>query len=138
MRPLKQRLAPLLGQAGRYQQHRRGSTEQGGVELGLVDDEVLVEDRQRDAALTSRADEAVVPSEVVLVSQDAQRCSTVLLVRQGYHVCLPFLLDPSLGRAATLELGNDAGVALQQGLAQRGLRGAQLFQLQMLVGNDLL
>ena len=39
---VKELLATGLGKAGGYQQDGRGSAEGGGIELGLVDDEVLV------------------------------------------------------------------------------------------------
>ena len=41
----------------------------------------------------------------------------------------PSFLDPALRGRAALELGDDAGLALEQGLAQRGLLRAKLLQL---------
>ena len=120
---LQQRGTLLHAQAGGDEQYGRGSAEVGGVELCLVDDEVLIEDGQGDTALAGRADELVGAAEVMLVGEDAQGGSAVLLIAQRNLVGAAFFLDPALRGRAPLELGDDARLALEQGGAQGGASG---------------
>ena len=138
MRPAHQCPKLLLRETSRDKQHCRCSAEQGLVELHFVNDKVLVEDGDGYAALPRHSDEVVVTAEILAVGEDAQGGGAVLLIAQGNQVCPTLFLDPPFRRRATFELGEDACVALEQGLAQRGLRAAHVSQLLALGGNYLL
>ena len=95
MRLIHQHSARLFRQAGGDEQHGRSATEGGSIELGLVDDEVLVEDGKGDAGATGGANKIVTTSKIVLVGEDAQGCGTVLLVRQRDDVGTSIFLNPA-------------------------------------------
>ena len=82
------------------------------MELGLIDDEVLVEDGERDSALASLTDKVVVSAEEMFVGKDAQGGGTVLLVRQWNNVGTSVFLNPAFRGRTAFELSDDAGVAL--------------------------
>ena len=57
--------------------------------------------------MTGNADKLILASEIVLVGQDREGGSTMLLIAQRNLLSLAFLLDPALRGRLTLELGND-------------------------------
>ena len=76
--------ALLPPQASGYQQHRGGSAKASHKKLVGVDDEVLVEDRQRDSRLSNLYDMLRTTAKIGLVGQHAQRGCPVALILQGY------------------------------------------------------
>ena len=57
--------------------------------------------------MTGNADKLILAPEIVLVGQDGEGGSTMLLIAQGNLLSLTFLFDPTLRGRLTLELGND-------------------------------
>jgi hypothetical protein len=65
-------------------------------QLVLVDNEILVEHWDVHTTTTGCADKVIAAAKVLLIGQDAQCSSTVLLVAQGDDVGLALLFNPAL------------------------------------------
>ena len=112
MRLIHQRSTHLFRQAGSNEQYGTGTAEDGGIKLGLVDDEVLVEDGEGDTTPTSLTDKVVVSAKILFVGKDAQGGGTVLLVRQRNDIGTSVFLNPAFRGRTAFELSDDAGIAL--------------------------
>ena len=75
-----QSLAILFAQTCGDEQYGRCSTEGSGIELCLVDDEVLIEDGQRDTTLTSLTDIIIAATKILFVCKYAESSCTILLI----------------------------------------------------------
>ena len=93
---MKQTAALSQRQVGSYQQNRRSTTQARLEQLILIDDEVLVEHWDVHATLTGNTNIIVATAKIFLIGQNAQCCSTVLLIAQGDYVWLALLFNPSI------------------------------------------
>ena len=83
-------------EVGGNEEHCRGTAGTSLKQLVLVDNEILVKDRQCHTCLSGCTDETIPATEIFLVSQYAYSCRSVLLVGEGYLLSLSILLYPAL------------------------------------------
>ena len=57
--------------------------------------------------MSRHADELILAAEKLLICENRQCRSTILLIGERYLLCLAFLFDPSFGGRASLELSDD-------------------------------
>ena len=86
----------ILTRFGGDKQDSGGSAQARQIELVLVHHEFLEENRQRDAARAGLHDEVRTATEVLFVSEDAERRGAVPLVAQRNHGRVALFFNPSL------------------------------------------